>query len=132
MTELILCPIKETMVLPSTCKNKCTYTKAQCNAARKTRGGQMRYCIDCKHYGKVQPCKACIDTDPRERIFWEQRPTDEVILSCRETVTKEQAEDANFSKEINFPVGRPHGRIEATAELPTRKEVWERKQLDLF
>jgi len=69
---LILCPIKETMVYPSTCK-KCTYTDEQCEAARTALKEQSRHCLDCKHYGKVQPCKTCMNADPRERLFWEPK-----------------------------------------------------------
>lgn len=85
---LIPCPIKETMVYPSTCEKRCKYDKAKCAAAMEALKGETRHCLDCKHYGKVQPCKACMSADdPRERIFWEYGPPDkeEVVVHIEET-----------------------------------------------
>jgi len=129
---LIPCPIKETMVYPSTCE-ECTYTEEQCAAAMEALKGETRHCLDCKHYGKVQPCKACMSADdPRERLFWKYGPSDKEILACRELVEKEQSDRKELSKETGFPVGHAHGRIEETAQIPTLTEVKNLEQLKLF
>jgi len=74
--KLILCPLKETMVYESVCHGKCTHDPAECERLRTSMKEQKRYCIDCKHFGKRQPCRACMEADPdhRERPFWKATP----------------------------------------------------------
>lgn len=78
---LILCPAKETMVYKWVCKEKCTLTPAQCEAARADLKKTTRHCVDCENYGNVQPCKTCLGSDPdyRERPFWAQKKAAPVL-----------------------------------------------------
>jgi len=108
--DLMLCPRKETMVYKSVCLTKCTHNPAECDKLRAAMKESRRHCVDCEHYGDQRLCDECLSSDLRTRPFWKQRPSDKLILSCRDTV----------------------GLVEAMADIPTTKEVKAMNQLKLF
>ena len=79
MKETTLCPIKGTNVYLSVCE-KCTYSKAECEAARQTRLKANRRCIECQDYGNTAVCEACLDTSTRDRPGWRPGEAKEFVM----------------------------------------------------
>ena len=61
---LIVCPIKQTKTYRWVCSERCKYTREQCSTALLELRKETKHCIDCKYYGKIQPCKVCMNADP--------------------------------------------------------------------